>query len=70
MCIISLHSLAAHLEEGVADGGVPLHGDGQGQVDAPREAHLGHRQQHRHLGNQGSFGQNIKCLMVPVPASC
>ena len=38
-----------YLEERVADGGVPLHGDGQGQVDAPREAHLGHRQHHSEL---------------------
>ena len=30
-----------HLEEGMADGGIPLHGDGKGEVGAGGERHLG-----------------------------
>ena len=36
------------LEEWMDHGGVPLHADGDGEVDGARQPYLGQRQQHRH----------------------
>ena len=36
------------LEEWMDHGGVPLHADGDCEVDGARQAYLGQRQQHRH----------------------
>ena len=38
--------IASHLPEGVADSAVPLHSNGEGEVDRPREPNLGHGQEH------------------------
>ena len=40
--------VAPDLEERMDHGGVPLHADGDCEVDGARQAYLGQRQQHRH----------------------
>ena len=48
--------IASYLPEGVADGAVPLHSNGEGEVDRPREPHLGHGQEHGDHPQVGGVG--------------
>ena len=45
---VTIMMMVPDLEEWMDHGGVPLHADGDCEVDGARQAYLGQRQQHRH----------------------
>ena len=47
--------MCTYLVPRMADSGVPLHGDGEGQVDGARHGHLGQGQDHTHQAQEARF---------------
>ena len=44
--------MCTYLVPRMADSGVPLHGDGEGQVDGARHRHLGQGEDHAHQAQE------------------
>ena len=56
--------MVADLEEGVDHGGVPLHADGDSEVDGAGQPYLGQGQQHRHQVGVPGLVPDTACGMI------